>query len=119
MILRISEPPWGRHVCHHDRVGLEKLERQLLSQHDVADWEVTLGCEAQHLLASTVFVESLDIQRSAMSDAIARPALTSNDVKISMPCQLLTLGWSEIATEQPQALSLCTGIGYAQVACQA
>ena len=96
-----NKPPWWRHVRHRDRVGLEKLECQLLSQHDVADREVALRCEAQHVLTSAVLVKTLNIQRSAVSDSIAPPAIASNDIEIVMPRQLLTLGWSKISIEQP------------------
>src|SRR2546423_11347995 len=104
----ISELPAWRHVCRLHRVGLEKLECDLLSQHEVADRQVPFGCEAQHVLAPAVLVECLDVQRRAIADAIARPARSPNDLKIIVARQLMTLGRSEIANEQPQALTLCS-----------
>ena len=89
-----------RFVRGLDRLVLEQLQSELLSQHDVTHSEPTFGHKAQHAHAYTPAVELLNVHLVSVANAIACPGAATYHVKVAMPLVLLTLSRGEIFFEK-------------------
>jgi hypothetical protein len=63
-------------VSNLERFRLEKLQSDLLGQHDVADGNPTFRQEAEQALTPTPEVELLDVQLATAQDTTAPSCIT-------------------------------------------
>ena len=78
-------------VSNLQRFRLEKLQSDLLGQHDVADGNPAFRQEAQQALAPTPGVELLDVQLVTAQDTIAPACIAACNVEVAARDVLCTL----------------------------
>jgi hypothetical protein len=78
-------------ICSLERFRFEQLKRDLLSQHRIADRQVTSRHEAQHANAVAACVELLDVHQITQVNAVTSTGLAANDVEIVEQLELASL----------------------------
>jgi len=96
----------GEFIRNFERVLLEQLESQLLSQHDIARHKAARGHEAQDGCRSALVIEQLNIKLDAILDAVVPARVPASDIKTSVPLLLLELGRRKIIPKEPEAARL-------------
>ena len=72
---------------------LIRFQRYLLREHNVARNEIAFRYEAPSLPRSAIAIEFDNIRAYTVLDAIFKPAITSDDLKVIVAIKLLPLLW--------------------------
>jgi hypothetical protein len=76
---------FGVNILAAAHLALTRFQRDLLSEHDVADRQGADGYETEPRLWTTFFVDLTYVHRGACVNSITPSAIASNDLEVAFP----------------------------------
>jgi hypothetical protein len=98
----VAQPavPRGRDIGDVPCISLVEFQRQLLSKHQVTDWDAAFRDEAERANWPAPVINLFDIQLLAVPDAVALAGIPAGNLEKSVPNILLALHGRQVVTKQ-------------------